>query len=444
MATQYKTRCPHCAAQFKITEEHLKQAKGAVRCGSCLQIFQATDHLVDPPPMAAGESSDRWAGALEGQNTPPEPKQKEAYKPAKDDVPNQDTDGLSIEGMELSDSFMNLEEGISEDGLGEDFSDMAGAGRSTHNEGADESWAEALLDELEENDEPAPAPKSAPAPVPAPPTKAPSAAPRQQTPAPTPAPAPEAPAAPVTRAPAAEPVRKAEPPKPAAQPRPPEPRKPVKPTPPPQEDDDDTLFGGMDLFADDLNDEPVAIPTRPVRERDVAFKPQYDWYGLFRWTVLSILAAAILVGQYAWFNYDHLARSPQWRPLYQQACDALGCELPSRSDISKLRGANLVVRSHPDYRNALIVDAILFNEARYPQPFPDLELRFSALDGKPVASRRFKPAEYLQGDLSGMETMPINTPLHVSLEIVDPGDSAVNYNLRLLPSQNAADTVSQR
>ncbi|WP_156495662.1 MJ0042-type zinc finger domain-containing protein, partial [Alcanivorax sp. HI0033] len=25
MAAQYKTRCPHCAAQFKITEEHLKQ-----------------------------------------------------------------------------------------------------------------------------------------------------------------------------------------------------------------------------------------------------------------------------------------------------------------------------------------------------------------------------------------------------------------------------------
>ena len=45
MAAQYKTRCPHCAAQFKITEEHLKQARGAVRCGSCLQIFQASDYL---------------------------------------------------------------------------------------------------------------------------------------------------------------------------------------------------------------------------------------------------------------------------------------------------------------------------------------------------------------------------------------------------------------
>ena len=50
MAGQYKTRCPHCGAQFKISDEHLGQARGAVRCGSCLQIFQATDHFVGETP----------------------------------------------------------------------------------------------------------------------------------------------------------------------------------------------------------------------------------------------------------------------------------------------------------------------------------------------------------------------------------------------------------
>ena len=103
-----------------------------------------------------------------------------------------------------------------------------------------------------------------------------------------------------------------------------------------------------------------------------------------------------------------------------------------------------MVRSHPDYANALIVDAILFNEARYPQPFPELELSFSALNGAPVASRRFSPAEYLRGDLINMDTMPVNTPLHISLEIVDPGEQAVNYNLRLLPAIESQDQVSQR
>ena len=46
MAAQYKTKCPHCGAQFRIGEEHLKQANGNVRCGSCLKVFQAMDNLV--------------------------------------------------------------------------------------------------------------------------------------------------------------------------------------------------------------------------------------------------------------------------------------------------------------------------------------------------------------------------------------------------------------
>lgn len=407
MATQFKTRCPHCAAQFKITEEHLKQANGAVRCGSCLQIFQATDHLVDPPPTDNSTAENRWAGALDSNAATPPPPPRES-KPLFEKEPEPDTDNLSMDGMELSDSFMNLDEDSDGDSLGEDFSDMAGAGRSTHNEGADESWAEALLNELEDDDEPE--------------AKASTATPR------------------ATFAPRDEQQPSPKPASPS-----PTPRTTSKQEKPEQnEPEADSLFGGLDLFGDDLNDEPVAIPSKPVRERDVSFKPRYDWQGLVKWALLSAVAVVILVGQYAWFNFDHLARSPQWRPAYQQACEALGCKLPSRSDISKLRGANLVVRSHPEYSNTLIVDAILFNEARYPQPFPELELRFSALDGKAVASRRFKPEEYLQGDLKDLASMPTNTPLHISLEIVDPGDKAVNYNLRLLPSLKGSDQISQR
>jgi len=400
MAAQYKTRCPHCAAQFKITEEHLKQARGAVRCGSCLQIFQASDYLIDGPPAKQDAADDRWAGALESNAGNASEDSRQTF----DDDDDGATSSLSIEGMELSDSFINLDEDAADSGLGEDFSDMQGAGRASHNDNADEAWAEALLKELENEDDP-PAKQTASQPA--------SFAPRDS---------------------------QASPPKAAAQP----PQAKKKPAPkPPQDDEDDSLFGGLDLFGDDLTEEPVPL-SQPVRERDTPFRQQHDWTGMLKWGGLSALALVVLVAQYAYFNFDDLARTPQWRPLYQQACGVLGCRLPNRTDISKLRGANLVVRSHPDYTNALIVDAILFNEARYPQPFPELELSFSALNGDPVASRRFSPAEYLRGDLTNMEAMPVNTPLHISLEIVDPGEQAVNYNLRLLPAVDAKERVSQR
>ena len=150
MAAQYKTRCPHCAAQFKITEEHLKQARGAVRCGSCLQIFQASDYLIDPPPAQEEPAGDRWAGALESDAGNASEDSRQTF----DDDDDGATSSLSIEGMELSDSFINLDEDAADSGLGEDFSDMQGAGRASHNDNADEAWAEALLKELENEDDP--------------------------------------------------------------------------------------------------------------------------------------------------------------------------------------------------------------------------------------------------------------------------------------------------
>ncbi|MEZ5436303.1 MAG: zinc-ribbon domain-containing protein [Pseudomonadales bacterium] len=55
------TRCPQCHTSFRVTEEHLKLANGAVRCGSCLLVFQAREHWVNlggaPVPPAADTPS---------------------------------------------------------------------------------------------------------------------------------------------------------------------------------------------------------------------------------------------------------------------------------------------------------------------------------------------------------------------------------------------------
>jgi len=50
------TRCPHCQTCFRIAEAHLKAAKGKVRCGSCKEIFDATNHLYSNKPEPESES----------------------------------------------------------------------------------------------------------------------------------------------------------------------------------------------------------------------------------------------------------------------------------------------------------------------------------------------------------------------------------------------------
>ncbi|MFP3520115.1 DUF3426 domain-containing protein, partial [Pseudomonas sp. SIMBA_077] len=86
-----------------------------------------------------------------------------------------------------------------------------------------------------------------------------------------------------------------------------------------------------------------------------------------------------------------------------------GCTVPSRVDIARIKSSNLVVRSHPEFSGALVVDAIIYNRAPFSQPFPLLELRFAYLNGHLIASRSFKPGEYLGGDLQDAAEMPPQT-----------------------------------
>lgn len=147
------------------------------------------------------------------------------------------------------------------------------------------------------------------------------------------------------------------------------------------------------------------------------------------WGFLTLLAAGLLAFQYVWFHFDEMARQDQYRPIFQQICPMVGCQVPTRVDIARIKSSNLVVRSHPDFKGALIVDAIIYNRAPFSQPFPLLELRFADLNGQLIASRRFKPSEYLSGELAGRGEMPSQTPIHIALDILDPGPKAVNYSL---------------
>jgi predicted Zn finger-like uncharacterized protein len=151
---------------------------------------------------------------------------------------------------------------------------------------------------------------------------------------------------------------------------------------------------------------------------------------LWIWPALGLLVL-VLAGQFLWLRFDELARDPGWRPLYARLCGVFRCELPVLRDLERLRTRNLVVRSHPDDGGRLLVQAMLVNEAEHPQPFPVLELRFSAANGVLVAGHRFQPAEYLAGDALGLAQMPARTPVQIALEVPDPGEEAVNYQLRL-------------
>ena len=54
--TPQVTQCPSCGTSFRFTEAQLNVANGAVRCGSCLSIFQARDNALTDSDLISGEA----------------------------------------------------------------------------------------------------------------------------------------------------------------------------------------------------------------------------------------------------------------------------------------------------------------------------------------------------------------------------------------------------
>lgn len=164
---------------------------------------------------------------------------------------------------------------------------------------------------------------------------------------------------------------------------------------------------------------PVELTARRMRR----------WYQRKLWSNLVIIMGILLFLQIAYFKFDYFSRVEPYRTAYLFICPVIGCEVPSLIDISQIHATNLIVRSHPTVGSALMVEAILINSAPFEQPFPDLVLSFSKLDETPIATRRFTPKEYIGGELAGMRYIPMSQPVHIALEIADPGPDAVNYTL---------------
>ncbi|MFK7429987.1 MJ0042-type zinc finger domain-containing protein, partial [Pseudomonas sp. Env-2] len=53
MTDSFVTQCPHCQSRFRVNHAQLSVARGVVRCGSCLQVFNAARQLLEQRAQAS-------------------------------------------------------------------------------------------------------------------------------------------------------------------------------------------------------------------------------------------------------------------------------------------------------------------------------------------------------------------------------------------------------
>ena len=404
MTDSFVTQCPHCQTRFRVNHAQLSVARGVVRCGSCLQVFNAARQLLEQ--RAHAPEPEQPVIAL-----PPEAPRaisQKQWTAEELDLDNLDLDEelAKLERREIQHTLPVGAERRQPGAERRQKEDALSASRETV-KAEEEKWAASLFSEPPEErtnvseDEPestkVPATKQRTEPsmshhIDAIDDETPLRASPDDDDI-------DPPFTPLTQS--------------ADEPEPEERPQFRRKRPRPE-------AGVHDDLLQDLEDDPLHLYAQK--------RPQ----GLGRrliWMLLVLIAAAGLAGQYIAYQFDDLARQDAYRPWFQQLCPTLGCTVPSRVDIAHIKSSNLVVRSHPEFAGALVVDAIIYNRATFSQPLPLLELRFADLNGSLIASRRFKPAEYLSGELAGVSEMPSQTPIHISLDILDPGNKAVNYSL---------------
>lgn len=211
-----------------------------------------------------------------------------------------------------------------------------------------------------------------------------------------------------------------------------------------------------------IDDSPVTTETSPLRDNHGGDSDNQDLLnGLstlnhgfeyhqrrphgrrWPWVIVNLCAIVVLAAQIAYWQRDWILNHPQLDGTVKSRildfCQQVSvhCEnapAPTTGQTSVV-SRNLLVRQHPEVDHALIVDAILLNPAEHKTPFPALHLSFSDIHGTEVASRIFSPREYLAGELNALSSLASQQPVHIALEIVNPGAEAVNYQLKLLAAQ---------
>ncbi len=421
--TEAITRCPKCKTSFRINKEHLNTARGAVRCGSCLNIFNAREHLIKDAHQAAAKPAPK----TEADTRPsPQPKTTEDDDNLliSDDMPG-DSDREDTDSGEAFDEniFVAKQAAKSDINLFErklkDFDED-----ESNNKDDDESWALDLLDDENEAERAKDLADEKKVRKPAPEEEEYKYASTFQI---------------IDK-------EKTE--------RPLEHIFAKRQTPEYINDDsdegDDYLEEGDDyleeaveeqreypaqeqeaIYEDVRNNDFIdAIEAEPLELHVISDNP--FWHSKYFWFALSVLAAFIAIAQLAYFQFNDWGRKEPYRAYYSVICKQLGCQLPVLQNLKKIRIDNMTVMDHPNREAYLLVDAVILNSANFDQYFPTLQLRFTDARGALVTQHEFRPADYVGGELAGRTLMPHQHPIHISLEIDDPGLNAVNYQISVV------------
>jgi len=179
--------------------------------------------------------------------------------------------------------------------------------------------------------------------------------------------------------------------------------------------------GGSGLPVEEGQDDGWRVVTGA--ELDAA--PRRRW----PWLALALVLSLMLVGQLAWFHRHRLAAVATLRPAVTSMCEPLPCGLAPRRRPEAIDTIERQVTRTSSREEAMALTAVIANRADEPQPWPQLGLRLSALNGDILASHWFAPADYRRRSDQRLDYMAPGARYRVRVLFRQPGREVAGFEL---------------
>jgi predicted Zn finger-like uncharacterized protein len=161
-------------------------------------------------------------------------------------------------------------------------------------------------------------------------------------------------------------------------------------------------------------------------------RPRFGRLWLAVWSVASLLLAALVCAQLVYLNRVELSAHPTLQPLIESYCVWLECKTAPTHHVSRIEFETSIA-PHPKFTNVLRLRADMVNRAERDQRYPLMEVTLTDSEGRPLSRRRFAPRDYLGGKIG--DSMIPNVVAHALLDVTNPENRAVGYEIRLLPDE---------
>jgi predicted Zn finger-like uncharacterized protein len=176
---------------------------------------------------------------------------------------------------------------------------------------------------------------------------------------------------------------------------------------------------------------PEAAPTEPAAETNPDKPPPARDHRI-GWRLATALLALVTIVNLAWTFRAPLLNNPRISAWFNRTGGPQVDERGLLKDPAQIQLVSRDMHTHPTRSGILVLSLTFVNLASAKQEFPQLEVTLTDASNQPVARRRLQPGEYLRPGADIDAGLATDVYLPVLLELGDPGEQAVGFEIRFL------------